>query len=143
MGQKQGPKWGHRSVTIGGNASRSQIIAGNGNVIHASYEKTTLPPPESVNIVAELASLRSQLAMLDSPDLKKIANALSDAEEELNKDEPERDEVGRAIERALGYAEKANNFAGIVENLVPQIKNIASWLGENWHKIISVVGLAL
>ncbi len=77
------------------------------------------------------------------PDKRKIENALSDAEEKLNKAQPDKDEVGQALDRALNYAKKAEDFAGVMQVLKPHIANAAAWLGSNWHNIVSVVGLVV
>ena len=132
-----------RSVHIGGSASGNVIQTGNRNVAFMQYQHTTLPPPESVNIQAELKALREALAQLDSPDRRKIENALGDAEDELTKPEPDKDEIGKAFDRALDYAKKAEGFAKSIETLKPHVTKVASWLGSNWHQILSAVGLAV
>jgi hypothetical protein len=132
-----------RSVSIGGNASGNVIQTGDRNIASVQYQQATLPPPEGVDIRSELTALREALARLDSPDRRKIENALSDAEEELAKPEPDKDEVGHALDRALDYAKKAEGFAQIIETLKPHITSAAAWLGSNWHKILGVVGLAV
>ena len=134
---------GDRSVSIGRDATGNVIQTGDRNVADLKFQQVTLPPPESVDIRAELAALRETLAQLQSPDLRKIENALSDADDELAKEEPNKDEVGKALDRALEYAEKADRFAGLIETLKPHVTNAASWLGSNWHKILGAVGLAV
>ena len=47
------------------------------------------------------------------------------------------------MERALGYAEKVEGFADKVESLAPKVVNAVSWLGKNWHRLLSIVGLAI
>lgn len=132
-----------RSVHIGGEARGNVIQTGDHNVASVEYQQATLPPPTDVDIRPELAALRELLARLGSLDDKKIQNALSDADDELNKPQPDKDEIGKAVERALDYAKKAEEFAGSIETLKPHVTNIASWLGNNWHKILAVVGLTI
>lgn len=134
---------GDRSVSIGGGVSGSAIVTGDQNTVSVTYTKTTLPPAESVDMRSELAELRKALAALQSPDAGKIQRALDDAEEEAAKPEPDKDEIGAALERAIGYAEKADGFAQAVEKLAPHVKNAAAWLGKNWSKILAFVGLAI
>ena len=55
-------------------------MTGDHNVTNVRYRKVTLPPAESVDIRAGLASLRVLLGGLDSGDRQKIANALAEAE---------------------------------------------------------------
>ena len=133
---------GNRSVSIGRDATGSSIVTGDDNVVTTNYQQVTLPPAESVNISAELSALREVLEKLDSPDGTKIANALTDAQDELTKPEPDKDEVGKALQRALEYAGKAEKFFDVSEKLAPHVKNVAAWLGQNWYKILGVVGLA-
>jgi hypothetical protein len=134
---------GDRNVTVGGNVTGSSIVTGNGNVVTTTYTKTTLPPPESVDMVAEIAALRALLAEIAGDDRPVIDNAMADAAHHLGKAEPDKDAIGGALERALGYAGKAADFADKVEKLAPHVRNACAWLGENWHKLLGLVGLAL
>ena len=134
---------GDRSINIGRDASGSILITGDQNTASLRYESVTLPPPESVDIRAELAALRDALAQLNNPDERKVASALGDAEAELDKPEPDKDEIGTALERALGYAKKAAGFAGVVATLQPHVTNAAAWLGSNWHRLLNAVNLTV
>jgi len=131
------------SVRIGGSVTGGIIQAGDKNSASLRYQVVTLPSPESIDIGAELKTLQEKLTQLDCDHKKNIHNALEEAKEELAKQKPEKDEVGKALDRALDYAKKAKGFANIVETLRPPIMRAASWLGENWHKILAVVGLAV
>lgn len=132
-----------RSVQIGSHATGSAIQSGDGNVASVHFQQAVLPKSEVVDIAAELAALRETLNQLESPDQRKIDNALEDAEEELKKSEPDKDEVGKALDRALSYAEKANGFAEAVDQLRPHIEKSAGWLGRNWYKLLALVGLTV
>ncbi len=142
MGQDQKPGRS-RSVSIGGNAEGNIIQTGNQNVATISHQQVTLPPPDEVDMENELAVIRDMLAALTLAEERKIANAFSDAEDELSKSEPDRDEIGRALERALDYARKTSEFATVVESLAPHVVSACGWLGKNWYKLLGVVGLAL
>lgn len=142
MSQAQQPNQ-DRSVRIGGNMTGSSIQTGDGNTASVQFQQATLPAPETVNIQSEVEALRSLLTQLQSPDQRKIENALEDAQEEIKKPEPDKDEVGQALERALNYAQKANGFAEAIDKLRPHVEKTAGWLGQNWHKLLPVVGLAL
>ena len=131
----------NRSVSIGGNAIGSAIQTGDSNTASVQFKQTTLPAPESVNIRAEIEALRSALAKLESSDRRKIDNAFADAEEELKKPEPDKDEVGQALDRALNYGKKNEEFVQLIEKLEPHLTKVIAWLGDNWHKILSIVGL--
>ncbi len=47
-------KPGARSVSVGRDAIGSVIVTGDQNVVRAKIEQVTLPPPETVNIAAEV-----------------------------------------------------------------------------------------
>ncbi|MBB1492699.1 hypothetical protein H5395_14395 [Paracoccus sp. MC1854] len=132
-----------RSVHVGRDMTGSQVITGDHNQATMSGTKVTLPSPDTVQPAIELAELRELLASLDTPDRGKIERALADAEEEATKPDPDRDEVGSAVDRALGYAKKASDFGDQIENVAPKVKALASWLGTNWHRILAVVGLGV
>ncbi len=136
-------KPGARSVLVGGNAHGSVIVTGDRNVVRAKITQVTLPPPETVDMAAEIQALREVLTALDTPDARKIRNAFDEVGDELAKPSPDKDEVGQALQRALGYAEKVAGFADKVEALAPRVVNAVSWLGGNWHKLLAAVGLGI
>ncbi len=80
---------------------------------------------------------------LESSDRRKIDNAFADAQEELNKPQPDKDEVGDALNRALKYAKKAGGFANAIAQLQPHLAKITAWLGDNWHELLSFVNLTI
>ena len=121
------------SINIGGNATGNVIIAGDKNRAALYSEQVALPP--EVNINAELAALREVLSKLQSPDQLKIDNAMSEAEAELQKKEPDKDEVGKALD----YSKKAGTFSQIIQNLQPHVIGAVAWLGENWRFLIDLV----
>ncbi len=133
----------NQSLSIGSDATGNIIQSGNGNFASLQFTQTTLPPSESVDIKSELASLRELLGKLNSEYEKKIDRAFEDANDEVAKSEPNRDEVGDALARALSYAKKAEGFADMAVSIKDHTTNIVSWLGNNWHKLLSVVGLTL
>ena len=136
-------KPGARSVSVGGNAIGNVIVTGDRNVVRAKITQVTLPPPETVDMAAEIQALREVLTALDTPDARKIRNAFDEVGDELAKPSPDKDEVGQALQRALGYAEKVAGFADKVEALAPRVVNAVSWLGKNWHKLLATVGLSI
>ncbi|GBC62400.1 CHAT domain-containing protein [Desulfonema ishimotonii] len=133
----------NRSVSVGGNVTGSAIVTGDSNTVTVNYEKANVPPPETVDIAAELAALKAALAEIQvtDKDRRKLDNAIEDAEVEVRETEPDRDEVGSALERALKYAEKAEGFASQIEKLRPHVERAAGWLGINWHNLLPIVGL--
>lgn len=65
---------------------------------------------------------------------------MSDAESEVLKVAPDKNEVGKALDRALEYASKTNSFAEKAEQLGPHLRNACSWLGEQWHNLLNITG---
>jgi len=133
----------NRSVSVGGSVKGSVIQTGDQDTASLQFRQVSLPDAESVDIRAELAAIKQAVLSLSTPDRQKIQNAFQDAEEELAKQNPDKDEVGRALDRALDYAKKAEGFAGTAEKLTSHITNAAAWLGENWHKILGIVSLVV
>ncbi|MEM9907485.1 MAG: pentapeptide repeat-containing protein [Cyanobacteria bacterium P01_D01_bin.44] len=127
------------SISIGGNATGSVFQTGNENTANLTFQPVTLPPPETVNIQAELLALRNLLASLNDPVTDGFAQKL---ESEAQKPEPNRDVVGQTLETGLTYAKNLQGFAETMEKLRPHVQNAASWLGQHWYKILSLVGLA-
>lgn len=140
MSENQQPSQ-NRAISVGGNMIGSAAVTGDSNTVSVQYQQAALPPPESVNIGAELKALREALATLQTPDRRKIDNALDEAEDELKKPQPDKDEVGKAVDRALDYAKKADGFTEAIEKIKPRVEKAAAWLGENWYKILGVVNL--
>ncbi len=131
------------NISIGGSVTGSAITSGDNNAVSVTSQQASIAEPASVNIEAEIEALRAVLATLSSPDRRKIDNALDEIEDELKKPEPDKDEVGKALDRAMTYAQKANGFAEAIEKLRPHVEKTASWLGKNWYKLLSLVGLAI
>jgi TIR domain-containing protein len=126
----------NRSVSIGGSAIGSAIQTGDSNTASVQFKQSALPAPESVNIRAEISALRSALAKLENSDRRKIDNAFADALEELKKPEPDKGEVGQALDRALNYGKKAEGFVQLIEKLEPHLTKASAWLGNNWHNLL-------
>jgi hypothetical protein len=142
MNPKQGVTT-DRSVHIDGNATANIIQTGDKNTATLHYERVELPKAADVDIHRELSKLRENLAVLKSDDMPKVANALSDAETELKKPKPDKEEVGSAMDRVLKYAKQAVGYAELAEKLKPQIVNVVAWLGANWHSLLGYVGLSV
>lgn len=136
-----------RSVSFGGDAVGNVVITGDRNKVKAQIEaktKTvTLPAAASVDLPKELAAIRIILEGVGGEHASKVSHALDDASEEAAKPQPNRDEIGTALNRALDYAKRGTNFAEEVGKLVPHLVNAAAWLGSNWHHLLGVVGLAV
>jgi hypothetical protein len=121
----------------------SAAVTGDSNTVSVQYQQAALPPPESVDMAAELRALREALATLQTTDRRKIDNALDEAEDELKKPQPDKNEVGKAVERALDYAKKADGFTEAIAKIQPRVEKAAAWLGENWYKLLGMVNLVV
>ncbi|MEO0984220.1 MAG: hypothetical protein AAFY20_01580 [Cyanobacteria bacterium J06639_14] len=130
-----------RSVHIGSSVSGSVIQTGDQNTASIQFQQASLPQPKTVDIGLEITALKTLLSQLASPDKRKIENALEDAEDELQKLEPDKDEVGQALDRALKYAERANGFAEAMDKLRPHVEKAAGWLGKNLVQAFSCCGI--
>lgn len=136
-----------KSVSIGRDAVGSVFTTGDGNKIDAkinvSLTKAALPDGNAVDIAKELAQIRAVLQRSGSEHIEKASRALDDADEEAKKLRPNRDEIGKALSRALDYAKTGAGFAEVIGELVPHLTSAVAWLGTNWHPLLSIVGLAV
>lgn len=128
---------GSRSTQIG-NVSNSQVVVGDHNVT-ISKQASASNSAEDVDVRAELLAIRTLLEQLHTRDRKKIDNALDEAEDDAQLDEPRPDEVGKALDRAIEYGTKAKNFADVVEKLRPHLENVGTWLGTVGPHIAGVL----
>ena len=93
----------------------SQVIAGDNNKADMSGVKVTLPAADTVNIAKELAGLRELLATLSGPDQGKLDRALLDAEEEVRKDSPDKQELADAVTRAIKCARETDGIIDLMQ----------------------------
>jgi hypothetical protein len=126
------------SIRIGGNAT-GVFAAGAKISVKAQIDSLQLPDPSTVNIADELAGLRSVLSKMSSPNIAKMSRALDDADDEIKKDAPDKNEVGSAIERALKVAKEAGDFADNTGKVLPIVAGIVAWLGSNWTQLLSML----
>ena len=137
---------GAKSISVGRDAIGGVMVTGDNNRINAAARatltKTTLPRAGTIKIGQELAQIRAVLERIGGEDAGKIRRALDDATEEANRPNPNKDEVGNALDRALSYAKASAGFAEEVSKLAPLVGNAVSWLGANWNKLLAIVGLA-
>lgn len=129
-----------RRVSIRGDATGNVIATGDGNAVEAhvtaDHHATGLPDPASVDVAKELAAIRAVLERLATDDAKKLGRALDDAADEATRPRPDKDEIGRALERALGYARSASAFTAEAGKLAPYLRSTVAWLGHQWHALL-------
>src|SRR4051812_39892638 len=141
------PMVGDRSVSIGRDAVGNVVTTGDRNRIDARIDarltKAAPPPAGAVDIGRELAAIRALLEGLGGEWKAKVGRALDDAEEEARKPEPDKEEVGDALGRALKAAQGLSGFAGAVAKLAPHVASAAGWLGAHGHALLPAVGLTV
>ena len=132
----------NRSVTAR-DITGASIVTGDHNTVTTTMKHAPLPPADQVDVKAALMALREALAELKKvPDRGKLDRAIEDAADEAAKPEPDKEEVGDALERAVKYAKAAEDFGEHAEKLLPRLAALASWLGPVGHSLLSMVGLA-
>ncbi|MEA5451291.1 pentapeptide repeat-containing protein [Leptolyngbya sp. CCNP1308] len=129
-----------RNISIGGSATGNVFQTGDGNIAAIEFQQVTLPPPDRVNIQAELAALQAILAGLNDPVTTGIAAKL---DAEAAKPAPDKSIVATTLETGLTYARNLQGFAEAIDKLRPHVQNAAGWLGEHGTKLLPLVGLVL
>ncbi|MBW4458734.1 MAG: pentapeptide repeat-containing protein [Nodosilinea sp. WJT8-NPBG4] len=127
-----------QKISFGGDATGNVFQAGQGNT--AELQQVTLPPPDRVNIQAELAALQAILESLNDPVTTGIAAKL---DAEAAKPAPDKSVVATTLETGLTYARNLQGFAEAIDQLRPHVQNAAGWLGEHGTKLLPLVGLVL
>jgi hypothetical protein len=131
----------NRSVTAR-DITGSSIVTGDHNTVTTTMKQITLPPAHTVDVKAELSALREALAGLQRvPDRGKLDRAMQDAVEETAKPEPDKEEVGGAVERVVKYAKAADDFSENAEKIVPRLAALASWLGPAGRALLNTLGV--
>jgi hypothetical protein len=129
-----------RSVSAGRDMVGNVVTSGDGNTVTANVAvQMTLPDPKSVNILSALSEIRMQLEKMSGENANKVRRALDDATEEANKSNPDKDQIGESVNRAIDLVKKGGALAEDLAQLLPHIKGIASWLGAKWHNLISAI----
>jgi hypothetical protein len=122
----------------------SSIVTGDHNTVSTRMKQIALPPADQVDVKMELAALRAALAELkEVPDRGKFDRAIEDAAEEIAKPEPDKEEVGGALERVVKYAKAADDFGEHAEKLLPRLAALASWLGPAGRGLLNMIGLPI
>jgi len=134
---------GDRNISIGGNATGNAFATGDHSTATVDYKKAVLPPAATVDINAEIKALQQLLLNLNTDKRERIETALKEAAEDAAKPNPDKDEVGKSLERALDYASKAADFAEKSGKIANTVQNVVGWLGSNWAKLLPLVHLVI
>ena len=131
---------GERNVSVGRDAVGNVVVVGDKNVVEAhvsaTKHKAALVDPATVDMARELGAIRTLLMSLESEHAKKIGRALDDADEEVGKTGGNKEELGRALDRALTYAKSATSFATAATKLAPHLHAAVAWLGSQWTALL-------
>jgi hypothetical protein len=127
-----------RTISIGGAMIGSAAVTGDNATVSTRFQRIEFPPIDTVDILATIAALRGPLGLLDNACEREIDAAMTEAA----KSQPDRDRIGKALERALGHARTASGFAEQIEKLAPHVVAAVSWLGRNWHRLLTQFGIA-
>ena len=131
----------NRSVTAR-DITGSSVVTGDNNLVSTRMQQITLPPPETVDVRAELAALRELVAKLSLQDRGRFDRAAEDATEETSKADPDKEEVAGAVGRIVEYAKAADDFDEHVTKLLPHIAALGSWLGTAGYALLKAAGIA-
>jgi hypothetical protein len=110
-------------------------------VVTTRYAKTAVPAVHGVDIAAELSAVRRVLAGLHADDAILIGIALDEARHQLDKARPDIDRIGAALQRALDFASRHDEFDDRREALSQPLRRLSAWLGGPWHRLLGFVGL--
>ncbi len=128
-------------MNVGGDAKGNAVVQGDGNVITVNYREVVLPSPDQVDIRQELRALQDILSGLVSDSNSKIEGRLAEAIEEAARPEPNKGDIGDALEGAIKYAKRADEFSEIAEILIPRITQVGGWLGAFGTPLLDLMGL--
>jgi hypothetical protein len=131
----------NRSVTAR-DITGSSVVTGDNNIVSTTQTNYALPPPETVDVRAELAALIDVLSKLYVPERGKLDRAIEDAKEETSKSDPDKQELAGALGRIGKYAKAADDFSEHAAKLLPRIAALGSWLGPAGHALLAAFGIA-
>jgi hypothetical protein len=133
----------NRSVTAR-DITGSSVVTGDQNTVTTTMKQVAAPPPDKVDVKAELAALRDLLAELKNvPDRGRLDRAMQDAVEETAKPESDKAEVGNALERVTRCTKAASDFTENAEKIVPRLVALGSWLGPAGRALLNSLGVAI
>jgi flagellin-like hook-associated protein FlgL len=141
MARRSGRRISGRSVSVSVKGAHNVTQVGS-NQRAMTTATEGVGRTSDVDMASELAAIKKLLLALParSPiDQQRVENALTEAEQELKRTNPDRDEVGVALERAISYAKRATKFSATVAALKPHIERAATWLGTNWDSLTRVL----
>jgi hypothetical protein len=122
----------------------SSVVTGDHNIVTTTMRQVAPAPADQVDVRAELAALQQLLAQLKNvPDRGRLGRAMQDAVEEVAKPEPDKAEVGNALERVTRCAKAASDFTENAEKIVPRLVALGSWLGPAGRALLNSLGVAI
>ena len=119
----------NRSVTAR-DISGSSVVTGDQNIVTTTMKQVVAPR----DLLAELKNV---------PDRGRLDHAMQDAVEETAKPEPDKAEVGNALERVTRCTKAASDFTENAEKIVPRLVALGSWLGPAGRALLNSLGVAI
>lgn len=119
-----------RSVHID-HADKVQVISGDNAVVHTVFDgqQVVITTQDVIKALKEVKEIFSS-AEVDSIKRKEMEDAVSEAEAELTKDQPEKSRIGQALEKAVTLAKGATNAKELIALAGPVLGKAAAWLGD-------------
>ena len=132
---------GDRSIRVGGDVNQSTLVTGDNNKVSNTATAVRLPDPGAVDVTAALAGLQAALSALQGERQEAIDRALADAADEAKQAEPDKQEIGARVGRALDLASKMTGFANQIASLAPHVQALCAWLGPQSYDLLAHVGM--
>jgi hypothetical protein len=121
------------NVTVGGNVVGSAIAAGDHNVQTVTFSGSDAAEREAV--LSALQAIAAALGELKGAAANSAQREAAAAVEAAKKQDPDKSEIGQALDTALGAARKVDEFAAIAGRLLPLVTSVATWLGGQWASL--------
>jgi hypothetical protein len=123
------------NIKIGGNVVGSAVAAGSCNIQTVTFSGSDAAERERV--LDALQAIQFALNELKGAPAKSAQREAAAAVEAAKEQGANKDDIGSALETALGAAKKADEFVSIAGTLLPHIQTVATWLGTQWAGLVA------
>ena len=123
------------NIKVGGNVVGSAVAAGDRNVQTVTFSGPDAAEREKV--LDALQAIQIALNELKGAPAKSAQREAAAAIDAAKEQTANKDDIGSALETALGAAKKADEFASIAGSLLPHIQTVATWLGTQWAGLVA------
>ncbi len=124
----------NRSINLSGNSKVGVASTGDNATINYTETHNTL----NQGIQTDLRNLKELFLNLELGEHReKVEKLLIDAEEETQKEKPDKEEIGSALDRVLKLVNKTGKLTTAVKDkLIPIAKTVGEWLGEHGENLL-------